>query len=119
MSDEGSLVEVESGLQLMTNSKNERVGDHVVVAFRPEFASIEDSDINRISGNVLDIIYSGSIGRLKVKLSNGNLVVFKMALNFKMPVFHIGDNITLTIPPKNILVYPYPKEGLDNELALE
>ena len=119
MSDEGSLVEVGDGLQLMTNIKNERVGDHVVIAFRPEFASIEDNEINRLSGNVFDIIYSGNIGRLKVKLSNGNLVIVKMALSFKKPVFHVGDNITINVSPKNILVYPYPKEGLDKELALE
>lgn len=119
ISDEGSLVDVGEGLQLMTNSRNQKVGNRVVIAFRPEFASIGDNEINRLSGNVVDVIYSGNIGRVRVKLFNGDQVVVKMALSFARPVFSVGNDITINVSPKNILVYPYPEEGLDKELALE
>jgi len=119
-SDEGSLVEVGGGSQLMTNSRDQRVGDRVVIAFRPEFVSIGgDRPFNRLSGDVVDVIFSGSIGRVRVKLANGDLVVVKTALSFERPVFSVGDGIDLSVSPESILVYPYPEEGLDKELALE
>lgn len=119
VSDEGSSVKVGDSLQLVTNSSNSRIGDRVVIAFRPEFASIGDSRIrNSLSGKVIDILYSGSIIRLKVQLTNDDLVVVKKALSFKEPTFTIDDKITITISPENILVYKYP-ENLNKELALE
>ena len=119
ISAEGSLVEAGEGLQLMTNSRDKRVDDRVVIAFRPEFASIGDIRVrNRLSGKVMDILYSGRLIRLKVKLANGDLVVVKKALSFERPTFTIGDKVTITISPKNILVYNHP-ENLNKELALE
>jgi ABC-type Fe3+/spermidine/putrescine transport system ATPase subunit len=119
VSDEGSLVEVGDSLQLVTNSCDKRVGDRVVVAFRPEFASIGDSRImNSLSGKVIDILYSGSIIRLKVQLTNGDLVVVKKALSLKGPTFTIDDKVIVTISPEDILVYNHP-ENLSKELALE
>ncbi|MFQ6095188.1 MAG: ABC transporter ATP-binding protein [Candidatus Bathyarchaeia archaeon] len=120
ISDEGSVVEVGDGLQLVTTSRNKSIGDRVVIAFRPEFASIGDSEtINRLSGNVVDVIYSGSVIRLKVELINGDLVVIKKTLSYEKPMFAVGDNITINVSPKNILVYDYPEKGLHRELALE
>ena len=119
-SDEGSLVDIGEGLQLMTKDGNMRLGDRVVIALRPEYASIGNGEMfNRLSGKVVDIIYSGSIGRVKVKLVNGDLVIVKMVLSFERPVFRVGDDITINVSPKNILVYPYPEKGLDKELTLE
>ena len=120
ISDEGSLVDVVDGLQMMTNSRNAKVGDGVVIAFRPEFTSIGDTEmLNRLVGKVVDILYSGSIGRVRVQLANGDQIVAKKALSLQRPTFSVGDNITMNVSPKNTLVYPYPKEGLDKELALE
>ena len=74
--------------------------------------------MNRLSGNVMDILYSGRIIRLKVKLAKGDLVVVKKVVSFERSTFTIGDKVTITISPKNILVYNYP-ENLNTELALE
>jgi len=96
------------------------VGDLVAIAFRPEFASIGDNEMsNKLTGNVVDVIYSGSIARLKVELVNGDLIVVKKVLGFRRLGFSVGDSITVNISPRNILVYPYPKEGLYKELALD
>ena len=119
VSDEGSLVDVGDSMQLVTNRGNIPVGDRVVIAFRPEFASIGDNrKMNSLSGKVIDILYSGSIIRLKVQLTSGDIVVVKKALSFKEPTLTIDDKVTITISPENILVYSYP-ENLYKELALE
>jgi hypothetical protein len=115
------LVDVGDGLYLTTNNRDlGRVGDRVVLAFRPEFASIGDEGelLNRISGNVVNVLYSGSIIRIRIKLVNGELIVVK-SLSLERPKYGIGDSITINVSPENILVYPYPEEGLYKELALE
>jgi ABC-type Fe3+/spermidine/putrescine transport system ATPase subunit len=119
ISKESSLVEVGDSLKLVINSGDRRVGDQVVIAFRPEFASIGDRrSRNSLPGKVRDILYSGSIIRLKVQLTNGDVVVVKKALSFKGPTFAIDDKVTITISPRDILVYNHP-ENLNKELALE
>ena len=117
--DEGSSVKVGDSLQLMTKSGDRRVGDRVVIAFRPEFASIGDRRImNNLSGTVMSTLYSGRTIRIKVQLTNGDLVIVKKISSLKEPPFAIGDKVTITISPEDILVYKHP-ENLNRELALE
>jgi ABC-type Fe3+/spermidine/putrescine transport system ATPase subunit len=118
-SSKGFLIDVGAGLQLMANDKNRRVGDRVVVSFRPELVSIGGKLLNTLSGNVVDIIYSGRIGRIRVKLLNGDLVVVKKTLSFEKPQIGADNRVTLGVAPENVLVYPYPEEGLNKVLALE
>jgi len=118
--NEGALVEVGGGLQLTTRSRDHKIGDRVVVAFRPEFASIDDSrTFNTLHGSVVEVVFLGSIGLVRVKLVNGDSVVVKVALSVEAPEFRVGDNVTISVSPRSILVYPHPEEGLDKELALE
>ena len=117
-SGEEASVNVGNKFQLTTESRGHKVGDRVVIAFRPEFASIgEEEALNRLPCKVVEVLYSGSIGRVKVELTDGSQVVVKTALSFKTPLFHVGDKITINISPKDMLVYP--DEELDKELALE
>jgi ABC-type Fe3+/spermidine/putrescine transport system ATPase subunit len=120
ISDEESLIELGDGLCLLTKNGNYNVNDRVVVAFRPEFAYITHVKMgNTLSGIITEVMYSGNIGRVRMKLSNGDPIVIKMALGIKNRQFHLNDNITINILPENILVYPYPEKGLEMELALE
>ena len=65
----------------------------------------------------MDLMYSGSIGHVQIKLFNGYLIIVKMALDFKNRPFHVNDNVTSNILPENILVYH--EKGLEMELTLE
>lgn len=117
--DNGSLVNLGGGLQLMTTNRDREEGERVVVSFRPEFISIgENEEQNRLLGIVADVIYSGNIIRVKITLSNDTVVVAK-ALSHEKNKFTIDEDITISVSPKNILVYPYPKKGLSQQLALE
>jgi ABC-type Fe3+/spermidine/putrescine transport system ATPase subunit len=118
--DNEALIELEDGLQLLTQSGDYRVSDRVVLAFRPEFANTRNiKTSNTLSGIITDVMYSGIIGRVRVKLSIGDLIIVKMVLGSKSPPFCVNDNVTIKILPENILVYPYPEKGLEMELALE
>jgi ABC-type Fe3+/spermidine/putrescine transport system ATPase subunit len=118
-SGENLLVELEEGSQIRAGASGQRIGDRVVTAFRPEFVDVETNGVNRLKGRVVDVLYSGSTGRIRVKLDNGDIVVAKQTLHVETLTIRGGDEITLSIPPQRILVYPYPEGGLERELALE
>jgi len=113
------LVELEGGLQIRAEASGQRIGDRVVTAFRPEFVDVASNGVNRLEGRGVDVLYSGSTVRIRVKLENGDIVVAKQTLRVDTLTIRGGDEITLSIPPQRILVYPYPEGGLENELALE
>lgn len=115
-----TLVDIGGGLQLQFSDGENKVNERVIVAFRPEFAIFGDEKkINRLSGKVVDVLYSGSTIRIRVKLANEDFVVAKRALGFGERMYSAGEVVTINVSPENILVYPYPKEGLNKELALE
>jgi ABC-type Fe3+/spermidine/putrescine transport system ATPase subunit len=120
-SEKTSLVDVGDGLQLQVSDGENKVGERVIVAFRPEFAVFGGEKRARynLSGKVVDILYSGSTIRIRVKLANENFIVAKRALGFDEQMYSAGEAVTINVPSENILVYPHPKEGLDQELALE
>lgn len=120
ISENGSLIEIGDGIQLLTKSGNYKISDRVVIAFRPEFAYTRDvKTANTLSGIITEVMYSGSIRRIRVKLSTGDIIIVKMTLDVLSHPFRVNDNITIKIFPENILVYPYPAKGLERELALE
>ena len=119
---EGSIIDLGDGLKIMTRSRDKgiKVGDRVVTAFRPEFAVLGKREgVNTLSGDIMNIVYSGSLVRLHVELPNDNRVIIKKALRFDEPLPRIGEKVTICVPPENVLMYPYPKRGLRRELSLE
>lgn len=119
-SGDSSLIDVGGGLQLQAGKRKATVGERVVIAFRPEFAVFDgNAEINKLTGDVVDVLYSGSIVRIRVRLTNEDFVVVKEAVGLNEQMYGVGDVVTLNVAPENILLYPYPKEGLDRQLALE
>jgi len=118
-SENTSLVDVGGGLQFKTLDGENKVGERIIVAFRPEFAVFKSKKkINRLSGEVVDVLYSGSTTRIQVKLANENFVVAKRASGFDERMYSVGEVVAVNVAPESILVYSYPKEGLNQELAL-
>lgn len=113
-------VDVGDGLQLMVEKGKETVGERVILSFRPEFAVFGSKRrINKLAGEVVDVLYSGGITRVRVRLNNGDLVVAKKASRIGEPTYIVGEEVTINVMPETILVYSYPEEGLQRELALE
>lgn len=115
-----SLVDIGDYLKLRVRNGITTLGERVVVAFRPENVTFEDNEKkNRISGEVVDVLYSGSIVRLRIKLCNGDLIVAKKAISVHDQMYNVGETVTIIIAPENVLMYSYPEDGLEKELALE
>jgi ABC-type Fe3+/spermidine/putrescine transport system ATPase subunit len=119
-SKDATVVDVGDGLELIVNKRKEAIGEPIIIAFRPEFVMFEkNTKINRLKGEVVDVIYSGNMYRIRVMLANKRIINAIKIVSFKEQRCNVGEKITITIPPENILTYSYPEEGLDSELALE
>ncbi|MFQ6075521.1 MAG: ABC transporter ATP-binding protein [Candidatus Bathyarchaeia archaeon] len=120
--EEGCTVGIGDGMRLTTTKGGFRRGDSVVVAFRPEFASLDKDGsvgLNRLPGHITEITLSGGFNRILVKLRSGDTAVVKTSSGLVELQLGVDEDVMLSISPENILVYPYPETGLDKELALE
>jgi ABC-type Fe3+/spermidine/putrescine transport system ATPase subunit len=117
---DGSVVNLGKELQLQTNNKACQLGDRVVIAFRPEFASlVTESSKNQLSGKIREVLYSGSFARLKICLVNDIEVVIRVPLSNKSSEYSIGDEVAISLSPQYLLTYSYPTQGLTKTLSLE
>jgi ABC-type Fe3+/spermidine/putrescine transport system ATPase subunit len=113
-------VDAGDGVQLTVKDGKEAVGERVILSFRPEFTVFgSERRTNKLAGKVVDVLYSGGTRRVRVRLSNGSLIVAKTATGIDEKTYTVGEAVTISVVPEAILKFPYPKEGVEKELALE
>jgi putative spermidine/putrescine transport system ATP-binding protein len=117
---ECSIIDIGDGLKITTADKSHEKGEIVVLAFRPEFGFLKRDrmGINNIPGKIIETVFTGPLGRVRIRLRNGEDVVIKQHQSQKTTQKN-GDNVFINIKPSNILVYSYPESGLVSELELE
>ena len=117
--DQGIVINLGNSVQLETRNRNYNIGDRVVIAFRPEFINFNTrTRVNRLRGTIIDTIYSGKIRRIRIQLITGDVITMKIIDEEKRGL-KLNTDITLSIAPETVLVYSYPEDGLETELALE
>jgi len=110
-----NVLEVNESLNLDT--------EKVIVSIRPEFISIVKGQDNPINRNcwkckVSDVVFAGNIVRYHVKTEDGLELLIKRGAS-QNEGFERGDEIKILFPPEAINIYPYPRDGLEKEIALE
>ncbi len=117
--DDSIVVEVIGGFKI-TCSSNVRsflVGDRVVVGFRKTFSRIVEGDgENAIRGEVVTDRYLGEKRRILVNLQYGMRIELIVLPHIRR--FSRGEEITISLDPSVLLVYNYPREGLDEALEV-
>ncbi len=93
------------------------VGDRVVVGFRKSFAQIrkEYSD-NCIPGIIKSDRFLGEKIRTQIELDYGRHIEL-----IRLPHTHslsVGDKTWVYLPPENLLLFIYPREGLEDTLEV-
>jgi ABC-type Fe3+/spermidine/putrescine transport system ATPase subunit len=114
----GAVIAIGDTIKIQSSDTTHQIGDQVVLAFRPEFIEISDQKLNKLQGTIENVIFSGNIERVLIQLSNGERITVKTTEELSEHLT-INTQIRLSIDPDHILVYSYPEEGLENELALE
>ncbi len=97
-------------------------GDAVVAAVRRERFKIKQQNLDKqadniITGNVISKRSVGFYSRLRIRLNSGDIIEIKVS---QAESKHVKENssISLYVEPEDILVYPYPKEGLEKAISV-
>ncbi|MCW4027548.1 MAG: ABC transporter ATP-binding protein [Candidatus Bathyarchaeota archaeon] len=93
----------------------------VVLAVRPEFVRMRKAGVAEESwkGRIENKVFTGSTVRYEVRAENGESVVVRQPFTSDAYMRNLGDTINLFFPPRSLLLYPYPEEGLEKEISVE
>ena len=115
------VVEVE-GRKLKVAGDRRKQGERVIVSVRPEFIPLarpSTSQKNEWRGRVNRVTFLGSITRYEVEIEEGVEIVAHLPATSEQE-FHVGESVeVLMAEGKHMLLFDYPAEGLEKEIALE
>lgn len=97
-------------------------GEDCVVAIRPEFVKLvhgRRSRANTLQGTVREESFLGDARSYGVETLNGLKAQLKVPASEEEPDIRVGDEVGIMLPEEHMLIYRYPPEGLEKELALE
>jgi len=97
--------------------------DACVLAIRPEFVKMvhrkEGNRLNTLKGKIMEASFLGDLMNYIFEALNGLRVQVKVQISEEEPDIRVGDDVTIVLPEEYLLIYRYPSDGLENELALE
>jgi putative spermidine/putrescine transport system ATP-binding protein len=112
---EAGCVEVD-GQKMFAASRIETAhnGDPIAVAVRPEIISLDGAaaEGNRLTGNIEDITFLGSIVRIRVRIKE-NYIYFDTFNNPHLSLPKQGQPVTVTFPREAVLVMGGPPKPSD------
>ncbi|MEM1515102.1 MAG: ABC transporter ATP-binding protein [Candidatus Bathyarchaeia archaeon] len=93
----------------------------VVAVIRPEFIKMSKGAFREraMKGVIKSKSFLGSSIRFEVLTENDLTVSVKMQPSQKTLKFDVGECVNVFLPPKFLLLYPYPKEGLERAISIE
>ncbi|MHA1596769.1 MAG: ABC transporter ATP-binding protein [Candidatus Asgardarchaeia archaeon] len=122
VSKNGIVVETREGIKFKAVYKEGFVhGEKVVLAIRKERGEVLGNDVedefNIVSGTVTFNRYLGPISRVRIRIDKRNEIEIK-----KVPKvvnnYRVGSKISVKYSPKEVHVFHYPKEGLEEALSV-
>jgi ABC-type Fe3+/spermidine/putrescine transport system ATPase subunit len=120
--DEMSCVVDFRGRRLRAPGRMRKQGERVVVAVRPESIQLAQCAESRTSdwrGRVEQVTFLGSTMRYEIEVADG-LKLVTLAPSASEQEFHVGESVDVLMGQgKHMLLFDYPAEGLEKEVALE
>lgn len=109
-----------NGKSIELNAKGFSEGDTVILAIRPENFEFSQDDVeqsNSLTGTIVRARFMGEYYRYDIKTETGETIVVNYPANRN--VKKVGENVRICFNPEMVLVYPYPKRGVEKELMVE
>jgi ABC-type Fe3+/spermidine/putrescine transport system ATPase subunit len=118
---ENAEVELRQGFKIEAlNKRNIKVGDRVVLAIRPETCEMKLGLIdakNGLLGQIEKTTFEGTIVRYEIRLVNGDRFVINRP-SLTEDWFSVGAEVTITYPLEKAHLFPYPENGLSDEISV-
>ncbi|MCW3999374.1 MAG: ABC transporter ATP-binding protein [Candidatus Bathyarchaeota archaeon] len=120
---DGGMAEIELREGLKINAFNERGiegEERVVLAIRPETCEMHrghNAVANALFGKVDKTTFEGTVVRYEIRLDNGDRFVINRP-SLTEDWVSIGEEVTITYPLDKAHLFPYPANGLSDEVAV-
>jgi ABC-type Fe3+/spermidine/putrescine transport system ATPase subunit len=98
---------------------DKKIGQEVVLSIRPEFVKLTTLSEQGWEGQVKQVTFLGSFNRYVVEVGDGNEIVAEESTEEYSTGFRPGESVSLQLDDARTLLFDYPEEGLDKEVALE
>jgi ABC-type Fe3+/spermidine/putrescine transport system ATPase subunit len=114
-------IELREGLKVKAvNEHNINVNERVVLAIRPETCTMKSGHIhkeNGLYGKIEKTTFEGTVVRYEIRLDNGDrFVINRPSLTEEW--VNIGQDVTITFPMEKAHLFPYPENGLADEISV-
>jgi ABC-type Fe3+/spermidine/putrescine transport system ATPase subunit len=115
-------VELREGYKIQAyNERDIKVGDRVVLAIRPETCEMKlgliGEDCDGLFGQIEKMTFEGTIVRYEIRLVNGDRFVINRP-SLTEDWVSIGQEVTITYPKIKAHLFPYPVNGLSDEISV-
>jgi len=120
--EEDDYVKIDvGGKALYSKCKVNPEDGKVVAVIRPEFVVMKRTGPPREvwRGVIEGRVFLGGSVRFEVRTENDIMIAVKKPLLSEALRFEVGDHVALILPREFLLVYPYPKEGLEKAISIE
>jgi ABC-type Fe3+/spermidine/putrescine transport system ATPase subunit len=102
------------------NERNIKEGERVVLAIRPETCEMKKGLVegeNGLYGVIEKTTFEGTIVRYEIRLVNGDrFVISRPSLTEEW--VEVGAEVTITYPLEKVHLFPYPENGLSDEISV-
>ena len=121
--NEGDFSEIELRQGLKIKAFNERdinEEERVVLAIRPETCEMHRGHLvanNALFGKIDKTTFEGTIVRYEIRLDNGDRFVINRP-SLTEDWVSVGEEITITYPLEKTHLFPYPENGLSDEISV-
>ncbi len=113
-------LELRGGLKAKVLNPGIKIDERIVLAIRPEVCILKNGhepNQNAFLGKIEKVTFEGTFIRYEIRLENDDhFIINKPALTDEWMA--VGDDVTITYPIEKVHVYPYPKAGLTQEIAV-
>jgi ABC-type Fe3+/spermidine/putrescine transport system ATPase subunit len=114
-----SIIDCGEGLILKSKETSQPVGQPVVAAIRPEFVSVNNEQSqDGIHGYVETEDFEGGAIRYEINVPGHAPFAIRVPQRLNNVRFNIGDELSLTISPDDVMMYPFPNQGLQSEISI-
>ncbi len=118
---ENAVVELRQGFRIMAyNQRKIKEGERVVLAIRPETCEMTVGFVegdNGLLGEIEKTTFEGTIVRYEIRLVNGDRFVISRP-SLTEDWVNVGSKVTITYPLEKVHLFPYPENGLSDEISV-
>jgi len=113
-------IELRGGSKVHTICKDPPKNGMIILAVRPEVFTVERGLIkkaNSLSGKIDKVTFEGTFIRYVIRLKSDDLVV-AIKPSLAEAWMDVGSEVTVSFAPEKTHIFPYPKNGLMEEISI-